>query len=318
MTHETEASFEEATFQFVPGAVKQAMAGCKSADLWKVPVNRLRVIDGFNPRIMSESYKTRIRWICDSIKANGFYPDQPLAGYVARDGSENVIYITNGHTRYAALMLAIEEGAEITEVPVVTKPNGTSMEDLTVALVTSNSGAPLTPFEVALVCKRLVKYGVPENEIATRLGISETHVKNYLFLMAAPREVHQLVIEEKVSATLAIETLRKHGSDAVKLLTEGVIAAQESGKDRATKKDLAKKSPAAVPRFSKTQMKLGISYVVENKLDQDERILNLLAFLSGTGIEDVRKLLAQPAAEEQASKNGKKSTGAQAPDAAHV
>lgn len=318
MTHETEASFEEATFQFVPGAVKQAMAGCKSADLWKVPVNRLRVIDGFNPRIMSESYKTRIRWICDSIKANGFYPDQPLAGYVARDGSENVIYITNGHTRYAALMLAIEEGAEITEVPVVTKPNGTSMEDLTVALVTSNSGAPLTPFEVALVCKRLVKYGVPENEIATRLGISETHVKNYLFLMAAPREVHQLVIEEKVSATLAIETLRKHGSDAVKLLTEGVIAAKESGKDRATKKDLAKKSHAAVPRFSKTQMKLGISYVVEHKLDQDERILNLLAFLSGTGVEDVRKLLAQPAAEEPASQNGKKSTDAQAPDAAHV
>ena len=293
MTHETEASFEEATFQFVPGAVKQAMAGCKSADLWKVPVNRLRVIDGFNPRIMSESYKTRIRWICDSIKANGFYPDQPLAGYVARDGSENVIHITNGHTRYAALMLAIEEGAEVTEVPVVTKPNGTSMEDLTVALVTSNAGAPLTPFEVALVCKRLVKYGVPENEIATRLGISETHVKNSLFLMAAPREVHHLVIEEKVSATLAIETLRKHGSDAVKLLTEGVIAAKESGKVRATKKDLAGKSASSGPRFSKTQMKLGVSYLVEHKLDQDERVLNLLAVLSGTDVDDVRKLLAQ-------------------------
>lgn len=291
---------EEVAFHFVPGAVKDATKGMKSADLWKVPVDRLRIKEGFNPRVMTATYKARIRAICDSIKANGFYADQPLAGYVARENGESFVIITNGHTRYAALQMAIAEGAEIEVVPVVTKPNGTSMSDLTVALVTSNSGAPLTPYEVAVVCKRLIGYQMTEDEIATRIGVSKTQVKNYLTLMSAPHEIHQLVIDEKVSATLAIETYRKHGNDAVALLREGVATAEDAGKERATRKDVTRQTQAAAPRFSKAQMQRGISYVVENKLHEDDRILNLLAYLSGSTVDDVRKLLEQPAPESQA------------------
>lgn len=281
----------ETKFEFFPGAVKQAMSGVKSADLWKVPVGRLRIKQGFNPRVMTERYKERIRSICDSILANGFYADQPLAGYVAREGDESVVIITNGHTRYAALLMAIAEGAEIDAVPVVTKPNGTSVEDLTVALVTSNSGAPLTPYEVAIVCKRLIDYGVSEQDIAKRLGLSTTQVNNYLLLMGAPREIRQLVVDEKVSATLAIDTLRQHGSKAASVLAEAVTNAEQAGKSRATRKNVGASS-AAIPRFSKAQMKLGLSFVVEHKLDGDERILKLLAHLSGSSVDDVRKLLA--------------------------
>lgn len=302
MNTQQSLSNEEATFEFFPGAVKEATKGMKSADLWKVPVGVLRVIDGFNVRVMTESYKARIREICDSIKANGYYADQPLAGYVAREEGKSVIIITNGHTRYAALMMAIAEGAEIEVVPVVTKPNGTSMIDLTVALKNSNDGAPLTPYEVAVLCKRLIGYQITEEEIARRMGLSITQVKNYLMLMSAPMSIHRLVIDEKVSATLAIETLRKHGENAATILSNGVAAAEDSGKGRATLKDLSKKArETTAPRFSKAQMQRGISYVVENKLDQDYRILKLLAHLSGTSVEDVRKLLAAPQKESNKS-----------------
>lgn len=289
---------EEVAFHFVPGAVKDATRGMKSADLWKVPVDRLRIKEGFNPRIMTDTYRARIRAICDSIKANGFYADQPLAGYVARENGESYVIITNGHTRYAALQMAIAEGAEIEVVPVVTKPNGTSMSDLTVALVTSNSGAPLTPYEVAVVCKRLIGYQMTEDEIATRIGVTKTQVRNYLMLMSAPHEIHQLVIEERISATLAIETYRKHGIGAMAILRECVATAEDAGKERATRKDVTRQTQAsAAPRFSKTQMQRGISYVVEHKLAEDDRILNLLAHLSGSTVDAIRKLLEQPASE---------------------
>lgn len=304
MSMNTSTDIEEVTFQFVPGAVKEATKGMKSADLWKVPVDRLRIKADFNPRVMTPTYKERIRYICESIKSNGFYADQPLAGYVARENNESVVIVTNGHTRYAALKLAIEEGAQIEVVPVVTKPNGTSMEDLTVGLVTSNSGAPLTPYETAVVCKRLINYGMTEAEIAARLVFSTTQVKNYLLLMAAPREVRQLVIDEKVSATLAIETLRKHGADAATVLQNGLASAEGSGKTRATRKDMGAGGTAKAPRISRSHVLRSVSYVVENKLDKDERILQLLAFLAGSTVEDVRKLIDQPkdnSADENAS-----------------
>jgi hypothetical protein len=59
-------------------------------------------------------------------------------------------------------------------------------------------------------------------------------------------------------------------------------------------------------------MKLGVSYLVEHKLDQDERILNLLAVLSGTEVDDVRKQLAQLSSEDLSPPKGKKSMEVQA------
>jgi ParB-like chromosome segregation protein Spo0J len=139
------------------------------------------------------------------------------------------------------------------------------MEDLTVALVTSNSGRPLSPFEVATVCKRLVGYGMAPADIAKRLGYGKAYIDGLLDLVAAPKAVRDLVTAGKVSATLAVETLKKHGKQASKVLTDGVKQATASGKDRVTKKHVEakpKKAPqkAEKPAVAPTQPELpGVS-----------------------------------------------------------
>ena len=151
--------------QLNPGSVKKATVGISSGDLWKMPRDRIRVIDGFNVREKDADYKANVRRYADSMKANGYDETKPMAGFVYEENGEHFIGLTDGHTRLDAVDLANSEGCEIVTIPVVTKARGTSMEDITIGLVTSNSGAALKPLEVAKVCKRLVGYGMEVKDI---------------------------------------------------------------------------------------------------------------------------------------------------------
>lgn len=217
----------------IAGNLKAAMkgAGASSGDLWKVPPAQLRTLDGYNVRQHTQAYTDRVRWLADRIKASGYDTACPLAAFVDKDGT---IYLTDGHRRLAAVLLAISEGVAIEYVPVIVRPRGTDMVDLTVALVTSNEGQPLTTFENALVCKRLIGYGLTSSDIAQRLGYSSTqYVDGLLSLAGAPVALQKMVIEGVVSATVAIATLTKHGHDAVDVLVESL-----QGKAKVTAKDL--------------------------------------------------------------------------------
>lgn len=243
----------EFTPELVSGSVKTAMkdAGAKSADLWKVHPSKLRVIEGFNGRIRTSSYEEHVQNIKQSIIENGYYPDKPLAGYVAKEGDENVIYVTEGHTRHEAVQLAIAEGHEIEAIPVVVKPAGTSVEDLTVALVTSNEGRPFTTYEKSLMIKRLIGMGMDEDTIAKRLMMTKKQVENLLVLAGAPKQIRDWVIADKISATLAIDELQKHGAKAVERLKKAIETAASKGKKKASAKHVedkpakAKKAKAA-------------------------------------------------------------------------
>lgn len=219
---------EEFDSNLTAGNVKAAMkdAGAVSADLWQVAPDRLRVLEGFNARVKNEAYTGRVRWIADSIKANGYYKDKPLSGFVAREDGVDVIYVTGGHRRHEAVHLAISEGVDVPHVPVVIKPKGTGMEDLTVDLIVGNEGEPLTTYEQAVVCKRLAGFGWDSKEIARRVGYSTAqYVDGLLALAGAPLPIRKMVIESVISATTAIEAIKKHGDKATDVLLAAVVKA---------------------------------------------------------------------------------------------
>lgn len=229
---------EDFNRELTPGNTKAAMRniGASSSDLWKVDPGKLRTLEGFNARVKNEAYTARVRWIADSIKANGYYPDKPLTGFVALEDGEEVIYVTGGHRRHEGVFLAISEGADVPTVPVVIKPRGTSMEDLTVDLVVGNEGDPLTTYEQAVVCKRLAGFGWDSKEIARRLGYSTAqYVDGLLSLASAPLAVRRMVIEAVISATTAIDAIKKHGDKAADVLLAAMV---KSGTGRVTAKHM--------------------------------------------------------------------------------
>ena len=235
--------------EFVAGAVKPAMKaiGAPSGDLWKVPVDKLCIVPGFNVRTRTQEYDDHIEWIANSIVENGYYMNEPLGVFIMDDGR---VVVTEGHSRYEGALRAIKKGAQLEFLPCVQAPQGTSMADLTVKLVTTNSGKPLSPMEKGEVCKRLVGYGWEVERVAKRLGMTPTYVEDLLTLVGAPSTIKGMVNKGQVSATTAIAEIKKHGGKAVERLKDGLEKAVSSGKGRVTNKTLnggAKERKAATP-----------------------------------------------------------------------
>jgi ParB family chromosome partitioning protein len=171
---------------FVAGNVKNAMSDGvgKSRDLWMVKFTELTIMEDFNVRPKNEEYYAAVRAYADSIKANGYYSHKPFAVIVIKIDGVDRIAVYDGHTRYDGVQLAISEGAEIDRVPAVAAPAGTTLEDITVGLVTNNNGNKLDPLALGIVCKRMIGFGRDNTEIAKRLGFTPAYVGNLLSLAA--------------------------------------------------------------------------------------------------------------------------------------
>jgi ParB family chromosome partitioning protein len=233
----------EADVEFIlsPTSIKKAMKSVEapSRDLWQVEPSKLRVIPNLNPRVETERYKAHLDGLVESMLQEGFYQDKPLAGYVSEVDGEQVILIYEGGSRLKAALMAIEQGAEFTRVPVSVSQEGVAMEDILVAMVRGNGGLALTPYENALICKRLAKFGMDVKEISKRLGFSDPYTMGLLSLMSAPTELRQMVATDVVAASLAISMLSEHGPKALEKLLEAKSSANAQGKTRVTKKFVA-------------------------------------------------------------------------------
>lgn len=224
------------TFDTIGAAKPIKDAGGKaSTDSFMVPISKLNIIDDFNIRVDTPARRAHIAALVESFKQHGFRRSKPLE--VLAD-AEGTLFITDGHARLEALQAYnAANKPKIETVPVVAVPQGSTVEDITAAFVTSNSGQPLTPMEIGIVCARLKKYGQAEDKIAKGLGITTKYVKDLLTLVDAPASVKALVMNNTVAPTTAIAALRDHGAEAAKVLKEAATTASAvGGKGRVTPK----------------------------------------------------------------------------------
>lgn len=203
-------------------------------DKANVPVEALRIRDGYNVRLNGKKHESSIERLTQSILENGFRQDKPLTCVVVKEDDEEVIYVVAGHRRLEAVRRANLQGADISHLPIISVPEGTNETDLTFDLVLSNDGEGLGMYEQGFVNERLVSQGHSISEIARRQGFTEGHIRNTLDLRAAPRPIVQWLADGVIAETFALETMRKHGSKAVQVIERGLEKAVALGKSKVT------------------------------------------------------------------------------------
>ena len=231
----------------VAGSKEKASKGLSSnRSLFMIPPSKIKPMPGFNARVKNARYWEKAQEFADSIEENGFYTDKPIGCIVIKQDGEDVIVYDDGHRRMDAIEILRKKGVIVELVPCVIKP-ASNLTDMTVRLVTANSGEQLTPMEIAIVCKRLHGYGLDNATIAKRLAFSIAYVGQLLALTAAPQQIIDMVNDDKISATLAVTVLKEEGEKAVKVLQEAVQTAKDSGKGKATAKHIKTSKAPATP-----------------------------------------------------------------------
>lgn len=252
---QTQLAIDSFDLTLVPGSVKKLMAGIKatyegavdaehkikgaggSSDLWKVPVNELKVLEGFNVRLPGPELDAHIDFLANSILEEGFLQHKPLAALVLEIDGVLGLYVFDGHCRLGGTHKAIAKGSEIELLPVVVQDGrNVNLDDLYVQMYRANKGKELTPFELGLLCKRLAKNGLDDAVIAKRMGIKPQYVDGLLRLVNAPKPLVDAVLSNELAASEAIKMIRAHGNG-------GVVQELESRRARALA-EMQSKAPA--------------------------------------------------------------------------
>lgn len=190
--------------------LKEASISTKS--LYMIEVDSIHVKEGFNVRLRTPEYEEHIEKLKQSIIAEGFHDHEPIGVFVDEQSSgEAKIFVHSGHSRLEAVKRAAKEGVVIKAIPCIMMPKGTNREDITLSLITSNEGKPLEPLERAAVIKMLVKYGMSLSEIARRTSLSERTVRYALKMMESPQELLDLIAQDKISFTKAMDMIVEYG-----------------------------------------------------------------------------------------------------------
>lgn len=202
----------------------------------------LAVLPGFNVRVKDDEYKARVADIAASIEVNGFYEHKPFA--VVMIEGDDTIYIYDGEHRLDAVDMAALNGVEFPEgLPVAFAAPTTTMKDLTLSLVHSNTGEPLSPVELASVVGRLEEMGMDKKDIAVEIGRTSRHVDNLLVLDRAPEAVKEAVASGQIAAAEATNIVRKEGKKAAAAVKKVVAEAKAKGKAKATPKTMKPVGP---------------------------------------------------------------------------
>ncbi|WP_027859792.1 ParB/RepB/Spo0J family partition protein [Marinobacterium jannaschii] len=227
-------------------------------NMFSVPPQALVEEPGFNVRDYDDpDVVQHIRNLANAY-ARGDYVDPVVVKVV--DGK---LFIREGHCRRLAMLLAIEEGAEILRTPVIEYKGDDAAQ--VALIVTSNSGLKITTLQTAEVYRRLSAWGFSDTEIAERVGKTSTHVRQMLDLLELPTELKQLIKDGKISATAALETFKEQGTAAVGTINKAVENAEEAGRKRITRKDLG--GPKPLPKKVAIRVQSAFSTFTE-KLDR--------------------------------------------------
>lgn len=181
-------------------------------NLFMADLDLLEEEDGFN---IGRDYEDpdvvqHIRNLADAYIAGEDLP--PLIVKVV-DGR---ILVRDGHCRRRGALLARSEGCEINRLAVL-ESKGDEI-DQTMILLTSNDGLKQKPLGRAKIYAKLISMGLTEDEVAKKIKKTKPHVMQYLALHNLPIKLKELIKNDVIAWSMALELFNEHGTKAIELI----------------------------------------------------------------------------------------------------
>lgn len=267
----------------------------KRADAMKVRIEDIHEEPGFNLRdesavgVDGKSFQDSIDDLAAYIVAGGILP--PLEVRPREDGG---VFIIDGHRRRRAYLQVadkVRDGSGELWLSVVAFTGNDA--DRVARIITSAEGRALSPLEVAKGYRRLIAFNWTPEQIAAKVGKTRQHVDQALILANANSDVQAMVAGGSVSATSAIDAVRKHGDEAGKVLGGAVDAARAAGKSKATSGAIKGKPlpRALVSEVEETLIRFADTYSAKDARPDAVVVADLLEIIAD--IRECRKKQAE-------------------------
>ena len=248
-------------------------------EIVEIPLKELRS-NPYQPRKIFD--KDSLEELANSIKEHGVF--QPIIAKKSIKGYE----IIAGERRVKASTMA---GLE--KIPAIIR-DFTDTEMMEIALLENLQRENLTAIEEANAYKSLLEnLKVTQEELASKLGKSRSHITNTLGLLNLPLEVQQLVNEHKISMGHARVLSKLDNRVQIRNLTDKII---NDGISVRTLEDLTKTEeyPKRVKITKKTPKDNTYNYL-EDKLIESlgtrVKIQNNKVVISFTNDDDLNRIL---------------------------
>ena len=216
--------------------------------------------------------------LADSIRENGII--QPLI--VSKDKNTDKYFIIAGERRYRAAQLA-----GLKYVPIVIK-DSSPQQMLELALIENIQRRDLNPLEEAYAFQQLQDdFGLPQEEIADKVGLNRVTISNKMRLLKLPDPVKEVVLNETISEGHARALLGIKDEESLVAATDIVVKKINYGKS-AKYKTIQTEYPDLLRYGEMLSEKIGYSTSVR-RLSKGGRII--IRFLSKQELEDLLKKL---------------------------
>lgn len=254
-----------------------------------IPYEQLSVEPGFNTRYELGD----IQELSESIINNGL--EIPIIVVPAPDGIK--YFVRSGHRRFAAITHAYErkelsdwiKSFPFDKIPCEVREKYEKEKQI-LDIVTHNSGKPLLPLEEAETYKRLrEECGWDDKKIASRTGKKRPQINRLLSLAYAGEKIKELVKNNTLLASAAIEIIALHpeSEDLQLMEISGALDnAIESGSSRVTSQHVDKiKEKKPLPKFKMLMNKIEVENVA-NKTAIDPTVRETLKVINALLFED--------------------------------
>lgn len=258
---------------------RQIYESATKEEIIDVPIDELRV-NPYQPRKVFND--EALQELANSIREHGVF--QPIIIKQSIKGYE----IVAGERRYRASKMA-----GLTTIPAIVRAF-TDEQMMEIALLENLQRENLSAIEEAIAYKNMIEQlSLTQDELSKKVGKSRSHITNILGLLRLPKEVQQMVAENKISMGHARVLSKIESDDKIlqmaREIVENKLPVREI-EDMAASPNVEKKVKIARKSSSNSEYKY-VEDLLRDKLDTKVKIKEHKIEISFSNVADLNRIL---------------------------